>query len=236
MAFKVLLISVLFNLICYIAAYQRFEFILEFSVKSNNNHNYGTAHSQTHITSVDSNGELCFTFIEDVQSPIAIFQTTVASPTPDTFLATGNITFPNHGVLFINSPLPGKAFKSKGVQYGAIPYNITGGTGVFGGAVGSASDIFVAFDGISKFKVILLAIFYLPKGSVNRLDVESAFKQNTSKILDQATKNCVHPDVKINGLTWNAMITKFTSTPNGNKNDAYAKNLMSYLQVHLGIQ
>eukprot|EP01102_Stenamoeba_stenopodia_P003853 TRINITY_DN13984_c0_g1_i2.p1 TRINITY_DN13984_c0_g1~~TRINITY_DN13984_c0_g1_i2.p1 ORF type:complete len:202 (-),score=37.05 TRINITY_DN13984_c0_g1_i2:127-675(-) len=124
------------------------EYALSFTCVSINGVNHAEAQSQSLNTNINNESDGPSFEINNQGDPSvrAIWLSELVATQGDGWAEKGNITFAEGSTLFFASPgITGIQLGNySNLNYGAITYNITGGTGMFEGSHGAMVDTFVA--------------------------------------------------------------------------------------------
>jgi hypothetical protein len=148
-----------------------FQFALKFKCISENGVNHATAESQTLVTEVRDNAVPSFSIFEDTEDGfVAKWTSVLVNQTATSWSEKGNITFGKKSKMFATATVPDSIlfFESPGMtgvifgpNFGAIQYNITGGTGRFHGARGMMIDTFFVPPNATAFDINAWGFFWL---------------------------------------------------------------------------
>ena len=127
-------------------AKQQHEFALRFSCVSINGVNHAIAKSQSLVTTLLGLGQppIFNVFADDDSSIEAHWTSVLVNQSATSWSEKGNITFGSDGKAALHFESPGMSGSIFSPNYGAITYNITGGSGLFLGATGMMVDTFIA--------------------------------------------------------------------------------------------
>lgn len=143
-----------------------FQFALMFNCTPNGTVNHAEAHSQVLSTMIHNGSPKFHVHTDSSSDEKAFWTSSLVNSSATHWSEIGTVAFgasPNTAAGTLTFASPGMSGVVFSPDYGAIQYNITGGTGIFAGASGMMVDTFISSGNTSWFYINAWGFVWLPK-------------------------------------------------------------------------